>query len=83
MSKRPTVRSTWNEYRRMVLPATAPAIQLQECRRAFYAGAEMLMVAIMAGLDPGPGATPSDLDYLTELHQELLAFAQEVQEGRA
>jgi hypothetical protein len=34
-----SVRKEWESYRRSVLPATAPEIQITECRRAFYAGA--------------------------------------------
>jgi hypothetical protein len=66
-----TVRKEWESYRREVLPATASAIQIQESRRAFYAGAEMLMCAILRGLDP------------TALDAELREFATDVQQGRA
>lgn len=77
-----TIRSAWDSYRRAVLPATAPAIQIQECRRAFYAGAEGLYVRIMTGLEPGPDATGGDLTFLAELDRELRDFARSVAEGR-
>jgi len=80
---RSTVRDAWNSYRASVMPANAPPVQIQECRRAFYAGMECLMVAIMGGLDPGSDATEGDLDYVAALHQELLNFAQDVRAGRA
>jgi hypothetical protein len=78
-----TVRKEWESYRRTVLPATAPAIQLQESRRAFYAGAEMLMCAILRSLDPSPDAVASDMALIAALDAELRQFATDVQQGRA
>lgn len=77
------MRAAWNDYRAKVMPKDAPAIQLQECRHAFYAGAETLLVAILRGLTPGPNSTRSDEDYIAAIHDELLAFARDVKEGRA
>jgi hypothetical protein len=34
-----TIFESWDSYGREVVPANAPAIQREECRRAFYAGA--------------------------------------------
>jgi hypothetical protein len=59
MTRHRTVRDEWNEYRQKVLPPTAPPIQVRECRRAFYAGAEMLMIQILHGLSPGCGRSPA------------------------
>jgi hypothetical protein len=83
MTKHRTVRDAWNDYREKVLPFTAPPIQIRECRRSFYAGAEMLMCEILNGLDPSPGATQSDIDYIATLHEELLRFARDVERGMA
>jgi hypothetical protein len=33
----------WNSYSQAVMPRDASAVQIQECRRAFYAGAQALM----------------------------------------
>jgi hypothetical protein len=77
------VLAAWNNYRAKVIPKDAPAVQLLECRRAFYAGAETLLSAILRSMAPGPDVTQADEDYIAAVHNELLAFAQDVKEGRA
>lgn len=78
-----SVAQAWDDYRAIVIPKNAGPTQVRECRRAFYAGAESLLVQIMQGLSPGPDSMQSDEDYLNALHAELHAFAREVKEGRA
>ena len=34
-----TIFEEWHSYERDVVPANAPNVQREECRRAFYAGA--------------------------------------------
>lgn len=82
-SRSGTILAAWNSYRTKILPAVVHPIQLQECRRAFYAGGEMLMIAILRGLDPSPDAIQSDMDFIGALHDELHAFAADVKAGRA
>jgi hypothetical protein len=83
MPKPRTVAQAWGDYRLLVVSKTASAAQIKEIRRAFYAGAESLMVEILNGLSPGPDAKPSDEDFLNALHAELLAFASDVKKGLA
>ena len=83
MTRYHTVRDEWNDYCAKVLSPTAPPIQVRECRRAFYAGAEMLMCQILNALDPSPNAMQSDVDYISLLHSELQKFADDVKAGRA
>jgi hypothetical protein len=83
MNQRAMVRDEWLSYRLQVIPSDAPSRQIAECRRAFYAGAEMLLTAIMSGLDPDKEPTQADQDYLAALHTELLTFARDVKEGKA
>lgn len=52
-------------------------------RRAFYAGAESLMRAIMVGLDPEGEPTDADMARMVAIEQELEQFARDVGEGRA
>jgi len=78
-----TLKSQWAEYRERVVPATAPAVQVLECRRAFYAGAECLLRAIMQGLDPGLEPTDADLSRMESIEAELSAFAADVTARRA
>jgi hypothetical protein len=77
------VRTAWLDYRKKVMPPEAPHVQVVESRRAFYAGAEMLMLEILRGLDPGPDASQGDMDLITDIHQELMLFAVAVKEGKA
>lgn len=42
----------WDSYSREVLPKNASTVQRWECRRAFYAGAGVLMGLVMYGLSP-------------------------------
>jgi hypothetical protein len=78
-----SIAQAWDDYRAIVVPKNAGPTQVQECRRAFYAGAESLLVVILQGLSPGPDSTPSDEDYIARLHAELHAFARDCKEGRA
>jgi hypothetical protein len=82
-NRRGTVREAWDLFRTKVYPPTTPPIQIREARRAFYAGAEMLMLQILKGLSPGPNSMESDEDYLAALHYELHAFAADVKAGKA
>jgi hypothetical protein len=77
-----TVRDEWNSYTRELL-AGAPPIQIQECRRAFYAGAAAIITLLVTIPDDA-----SEVDherYVHGLQDELAAFAVTVgtpQEGR-
>jgi hypothetical protein len=41
----------WRSYRARVVPADAPAVQVVECRRAFYAGAQALRAEFCQMMD--------------------------------
>jgi len=43
----PTVADGFASYWRSVVPAGAPDVQVQECRRAFYAGAWAMYCALV------------------------------------
>lgn len=75
----------WNSYVKAVFTDGRPgAIQLQETRRAFYAGGLSVFKGIvMQGLSAGPDPQPSDLLMLDELDKELKQFYRDVAEGRA
>jgi hypothetical protein len=79
----PTIRAAWDDYRAKVIPHDAGATQLQESRRAFYAGAESLMLLILTGLSEGPETTPSDETWIAAMHGELHQFARDVKAGKA
>lgn len=75
-----TIQSSWEDYRSKVLPQDAPSIQITECRRAFYAGANSLlhlsMTISMLSDDAGVHA-------LEGLHQEVQQFKNAVMDGKA
>lgn len=76
-----TLETLWNSYRVRVVPANAPEIQVQECRRAFYAGATALlgeMLSIPDGL-----TEEQEMEELMKIRQELSSFADLVTQGKA
>ena len=75
-----SVAQAWDDYRAIVMPKNAGPTQVKECRRAFYAGAETLF-AMTRLLEPA--FIPDDAAYVANLHDELIAFAHDVQEGVA
>jgi len=74
---------SWATYRERVVPVDAGRLQVQECRRAFYAGAEALMRGVMKNLDPGLEPTAEDLQRMADLEGELQQFAADVRAGKA
>ena len=38
-----TVKGAWESFEAHVIPADSPLVQVQECRRAFYAGAMAML----------------------------------------
>ena len=77
------IAEKWNECARMILPADCSPLQRREMRRAFYAGAEGLLKAIMADLADEPDVTPNDMNLMLSIDRELREFAQLVKDGRA
>lgn len=47
-----SVFDQWKTYERMVIPADAGAVQREESRRAFYAGAAACFGLVMAATEP-------------------------------
>jgi len=69
----------WASYRRDVMPACAGPVQIEECRRAFFAGAAALLCTLDAGLTSGEHATPADVQVLLDVQAELVAEAERVE----
>lgn len=68
------IEKEWNSYRLAVIPAGAGEIQIEECKRAFYAGAATLHHELMEMLSPGDETTDADLENMQAIHDELIAF---------
>lgn len=84
-----SIASHWTSYAAEVVPSDASAVQIQETRRAFYAGARAGMEMLAIDLFDNAVETPS-CGHLPEggwcwdcLHAELEAFVAEVAAGRA
>lgn len=67
-----TVYDEWKSYERDIVPSTAGAVQREECRRAFYAGAAAAYYLTLEA------TVPADEDLcaqnLTTLHEEIQAM---------
>ena len=77
------VLKVWESYTREVMPRNASTVQRWETRRAFYAGCQMLLAAIIGNLTPGPEPETADELLLDDIDEELQQFARDVKEGRA
>jgi hypothetical protein len=53
-------------------------VQIEEFRRAFFAGAVALYLLVMAGLSSNPGVTPEDMSFMADVDAELTAFLKSV-----
>jgi hypothetical protein len=52
-------------------------------RRAFYAGADVLMVNILTHLTAGPDPQEADVTMLSDIEAEIKEFAEMLKQGRA
>jgi hypothetical protein len=68
------IESGWVSLRLAALPENAPALQLEEMRNAFFAGAQHVFSSIMTMLDPGEEPTDDDLRRMDLIHSELDHF---------
>jgi len=77
-----TVAQMWARFSGMVMPADAPAIQVQEMRRAFYAGCHAVLNAQVSDVVAATSDEEVEL-WLAGIHSEVAAFFSLIQEGRA
>lgn len=73
----------WESYRQNVLPKPVSAVQVTETRRAFYAGAQALLMLIVSHVTIGEEITEEDELLMLELTQELTQFFADVKQGKA
>jgi hypothetical protein len=76
------LKEAWESFVKNVMPAAAPAIQHQEMRRAFYAGAYSMLVLVT---EAAPDSISEDegVALLEGLAQECAAFHKTLAEGKA
>jgi len=72
-----SVKMEWEDYRKSVIPADAPEVQLVECRRAFYAGVVSLMRTVMTAIGPEAEPTDEDVWRMQEIMDELRSYMKE------
>lgn len=80
-----TLWEQWGEHVERVVPASAGATQRQETRRAFYAGAQAALAALIhnVGDDPGEPMTDDEEALLEGLIGECQKFMADVKAGLA
>jgi hypothetical protein len=89
LAKGMLIEAGFVSLRLAAIPLDAPAIQIEEMRNAFFAGAHHLMSSIMIVLDPGTGVTDADMDRMAAIQAELGGFIERFKlrhfpaEGRA
>ena len=72
------IESGWAGYRHVVIPADASEVQVNESRRAFFAGAACLFETIMLAASPGVEPTEADMDMMANLQAEIDEFGQQL-----
>lgn len=70
------IEDGWLAFRKLVLPANAPDVQIAEMHKAFFAGAQHLFGSIMTLLEEGTDPTANDLKRMDLIHRELHDFYQ-------
>ena len=73
------IEAGWVAMRLLAVPLDAPAVQLNEMRQAFMAGAQHLFSSIMTILDPGADPTTADLRRMELISDELETFGKEME----
>jgi hypothetical protein len=77
------IKAQWDSYVRAVMPPGVGRVQLQETRRAFYAGAQALMAIMVGGVSDEDEMTPADESLMEGIHAEFEQFAEDVKSGKA
>ncbi len=80
--KRSTVRDAWKSFRDEVIPADAPPVQIQEMRRAFYAGVWTMLTACWEITDDSVSVAEG-IARLESWSQECRSFQADVLKGLA
>lgn len=74
------IKNAWRDYAERVVPTGAPPIQMQETKRAFYAGAIALWSTIIKSLDADSEPTDADMERMSAINDELQEFVDSLAE---
>jgi hypothetical protein len=77
-----TIREQWDSFDAAVLPKGCSALQRQEVRRAFYAGAQSVL-ALFTDIGGDDVSEDEGVVRLERFHEECRQFGRDIQEGRA
>ena len=71
------VNQTWTTFQAVAISPGAPKIQRDEMKLAYMAGAQGVLMKLMAVFDAGREPTPEDLVVMQDVMDELQDFAAE------
>ena len=71
------IESGFVGLRLATIPLDAPAVQIEEMRNAFFAGAQHLFASVLTILEPGDEPTDTDLRRMDMIDAELKTFIKE------
>src|SRR5262245_50577444 len=74
MSQVESVAAAFASYRQHVIPPDAPPIQVEECRRAFYAGSYAMLMNVAANIGDASTSEEDGITQLEGLQAECEAF---------
>lgn len=69
-----TMIELWTSFEVQVINPRASAVQRQEMKMAFYAGAKGILDKLLTRLDPELEPTDNDLVAMDKIYDELLQF---------
>jgi hypothetical protein len=76
--KTPTIAESFATYRAGVIPRGASDVQVEECRRAFYAGSYFLLMHALYNLGDDSTSEDEGAEQLEAIRVECEAFAKSV-----
>lgn len=71
VDKMKTIEQEWERYKKEVIPETAGAVQVNECKRAFYGGAAIMFRCMLEASDQ-----QKEEDAMSALFEEVDHFIQ-------
>lgn len=77
------IEKAWVEYRTNLMPAGCSLVQLEETKKAFYAGSSALLDILLKAVGQGHEPTEADLFVMDGINRELLEFFQLVLVGKS
>ena len=75
MSSVESVAHSFETYRQQVIPQDAPSVQVEECRRAFYAGSYFTLMNIANNIGDDSTSEDEGVEQLERLKAECETFA--------